>query len=125
MFWRFNFYTLVWMIVILALILLPGQQMPQLGTSLLSPDKVAHVTVFAVLVLLMTIGFAKQRTYPRLRNMAPTYALILSVGYASALEGTQFFSEGRTIDFYDIVANTLGCVLGYGLFLAIYKWQLN
>ncbi|MEM9672315.1 MAG: VanZ family protein [Cyclobacteriaceae bacterium] len=122
MFWRFNFYTLVWMLIILALILLPGRQMPQLGTSLLSPDKIAHTAVFAILVLLMIIGFAKQQTYPRLRNMAASYALILSVGYASVLEGTQIFSEGRTIDIYDIVANTLGCGLGYGLFLAIYKW---
>lgn len=110
------------MLIILALILLPGRQMPQLGTSLLSPDKIAHTAVFAILVLLMIIGFAKQQTYPRLRNMAASYALILSVGYASVLEGTQIFSEGRTIDIYDIVANTLGCGLGYGLFLAIYKW---
>lgn len=122
MFWRFNVYTLVWMLVILTLILLPSRQMPQLGTSLFSPDKIAHTFVFAVLVLLMIIGFSKQSTYPHLRNKAARYALILSIGYASLLEGTQIFSEGRTIDVYDAVANTLGCIVGYASFFAIYKW---
>nr|WKN40155.1 VanZ family protein [Tunicatimonas sp. TK19036] len=122
MFWRFNFYTLVWMLVILALILMPGPQMPQLGTSLFSVDKLAHTAVFAILALLMIIGFAKQTRYLGLRNKAAKYALILSITYASVLESTQVFSEGRTIDAYDAIANTIGCVSGYGLFFALYKW---
>ncbi|WP_424584982.1 VanZ family protein [Tunicatimonas sp.] len=121
MFWRFNFYTLLWMLLILGLIILPGQHMPQTGTTLLSIDKIAHTGIFAVLVLLMTIGFTKQSAYRRLRNKAAIYALIISIGYASILESTQVFSEGRTIDIYDAIANTVGCVAGYGVFLAIYR----
>ena len=122
MFWRFNLYTLLWMLLILVLVVLPGQHMPQTGTTLLSVDKLAHTGIFAILALLMTIGFAKQRTYYWLRNKAATYALILSIGYASILESTQIFSEGRTIDIYDAIANTVGCMAGYGAFLAIYRW---
>ncbi|MEQ9441610.1 MAG: VanZ family protein [Cyclobacteriaceae bacterium] len=122
MFWRFNLYTLVWMLIVLTLILLPGQQMPQLGTTLFSADKFAHMLVFAILALLMIIGFAKQTTYPGLRNKAAHYALIIAIAYASILEGSQIFSEGRTIDAYDAIANTIGCCAGYGLFFVLYKW---
>ena len=122
MFWRFNLYTLLWMTFILILIVLPGQHMPETGTDLFSPDKIIHTALFAVLVLLMAIGFSKQHTYHRLRNKALVYALILSVGYASVLEGTQIFSEGRTLDAYDAIANTVGCLMGYGTFYAIYRW---
>ena len=122
MFWRFNLYTLLWMIFILILIVLPGQHMPSTGTNLFNPDKIVHAAVFAVLVLLMTIGFSKQRTYHQLRNKAAVYALIISVGYASVLEGAQIFSEDRTIDIYDAIANTVGCVIGYIAFFAIYRW---
>ncbi|WKN40853.1 VanZ family protein [Tunicatimonas pelagia] len=121
MFWRFNLYTLLWMILILVLIILPGQHLPQTGTSLFSIDKIVHTGIFAGLALLMAIGFAKQRTYYGLRNKAATYALIVSVGYASILESTQIFSEGRTIDMYDAIANTVGCVAGYGMFFVIYR----
>jgi len=122
MFWRFNFYTLLWMIFILVLIILPGQHMPETGTNLFNPDKIIHAAVFAVLALLMTIGFSKQRTYYTLRNKAALSALLISVGYASVLEGTQIFSEGRTLDLYDAIANTVGCFIGYGMFYAIYRF---
>ena len=122
MFWRFNLYTLVWMVFILALVVLPGQHMPQTGADLFSIDKIVHTGLFAVLTLLMAIGFAKQTTYYRLRNKAVIYALILSVGYASIMESTQIFSEGRTIDIYDAIANTVGCIIGFGVFFAIYRW---
>ncbi|MEM9829083.1 MAG: VanZ family protein [Bacteroidota bacterium] len=122
MFWRFNLYTILWMAFILILIILPGQHMPQTGTTLLSVDKLVHTGIFAVLALLMTIGFSKQRTYHWLHNKAAFYALIISIGYASVLEGTQLFSEGRVVDIYDAIANTVGCFVGYGVFFAIYRW---
>ncbi|MEO0330547.1 MAG: VanZ family protein [Bacteroidota bacterium] len=122
MFWRFNLYTLLWMIFILILIVLPGQHMPETSTNLLSVDKIVHVGIFAVLALLMAIGFAKQRTYYWLHNKAAIYALIIAIGYASILESTQIFSEGRAVDVYDAIANTIGCTVGYGIFFVIYRW---
>lgn len=110
------------MLVILGLILLPSREMPELGTKLISPDKLAHTFVFAVLALLMVIGFSKQTVYRKLRNKAARYALVLSIAYASLLEFGQIFSDGRMVDGYDAIANTTGCFIGYGLFFAIYKW---
>ncbi len=122
MFLRFNLYTIVWAIFIFILVLLPGQQMPDLrGNYLLSIDKLAHGFVFCVLVLLMIIGFTKQFRFPKLRNNALRYALYISVAYALILEILQFSSTGRTVEFFDAGANLLGCTCGWLLFLAIYR----
>lgn len=122
MFLRFNLYTFAWVIIILMLVLLPGQQMPDLkGDYLISVDKVAHAFIFCILVLLMIIGFTKQSRYPALRNHAVAYSLKISVVFAISLEMLQFFSSARMVEFLDAVANVAGCISGWLLFLAIYK----
>lgn len=113
---------MVWAIIILILVLLPGQQMPDLGGDyLLSIDKLAHGFVFCVLVLLMIIGFSKQFRYPGLRNNAVRYSLSLSIAYAITLEILQFLSTARMVEFFDATANIAGCISGWLFFLAIYK----
>lgn len=122
MFLRYNLYTIIWACLILVLVLLPGQYMPKLNSgSLVSVDKLAHVFIFCVLVLLMIVGFAKQSAYPILRNKAVGYALKISVAYALVLEVTQGLSTGRMVELYDGIANVVGCFLGYGLFYVLYK----
>ncbi|WP_445223449.1 VanZ family protein [Catalinimonas locisalis] len=122
MFLRFNFYTIVWALLILALILLPGQQMPEISVEFfLSIDKLAHAFVFCVLVLLMIVGFTKQFRYPALRNNAVRYSLIISTIYAVTLEILQFLSSERMVEFLDATANLVGCISGYLIFLAIYR----
>ena len=122
MFLRYNLFTILWFLLILVLVMLPGRQLPKLGETLFSIDKVVHTFLFAVLALLMVVGFLKQSTYPVLRNNAIRSTLVLSIAYATSIEITQFLADGRTFDFYDAVANILGCIVGYIVFLAIYRW---
>ncbi|MDF9795680.1 VanZ family protein [Catalinimonas alkaloidigena] len=113
---------MVWALIILALILLPGQQMPEISVKFfLSIDKLAHAFVFCVLVLLMIIGFTKQYTYPVLRNNAAKYSLLISMIYAIILEILQFLSNARMVEFLDATANLVGCISGYLIFLLIYR----
>ena len=96
--------------------------MPTLGSSLISIDKVIHASLFIVLMLLMVVGFSKQSTYAVLRNKALLYSFIITVTYAVCIEVVQLFSEGRSFEIGDMIANVSGCFGGYLLFLAIYKW---
>ncbi len=122
MFLRYNLLTILWAIIILVLVLLPSQNLPKIDEdSLIGFDKLIHISIFLVLVFLMIVGFIKQSIYPVLRYDAVKYALIISIGYSLVLEGGQFFSEGRTVDIYDIIANTVGCTSGFALFYVIYK----
>ncbi len=122
MFLRYNFYTILWALLIMVLVLMPGQYMPKVKTdSLISVDKLAHAFVFCVLVLLMIVGFTKQYTYTLLRNNAVKYTLFISLSFAILLEITQGLSPGRMLEWYDGIANMTGCLMGYGLFYIIYK----
>lgn len=120
MFWRFNLFTIVWAAIIFLLILMPGQQMPDLG-DLFSFDKLAHLGVFCVLSFLMIIGFTKQYTFQRLNGSPIKYALIVSVSYATILELAQGLIPARDLNFYDLLFNILGVLVGYLLFQLIYK----
>ena len=108
--------------MIASLVLLPGQNMPTLGSSLISIDKVIHAFLFVGLMLLMIVGFTKQSTYVALRNKALRYSFIITVTYAIGIETVQLFSRGRSFEVGDMIANVSGCFGGYLLFLAIYKW---
>ena len=120
MFLRFNLFTFLWAGVIFLLILMPGQQMPEIG-DIFSFDKLAHLGVFSILSFLMIIGFTKQYTFSGLKKNPVRYSLIISSAYASVLELGQSFIPDRYANFYDMTFNLTGVFLGYVLFLLIYK----
>ncbi len=103
---------------------MPGQQMPLLG-DLFSFDKLAHLGVFGVLSFLMIIGFTKQTTFPKITSNPVKYSLIISLGYAGILEMGQALVPGRYANFYDMAFNISGVLLGYLLYLLIYKFSFN
>ncbi len=120
MFLKYNLYTIVWAMIILLLVLMPGAQMAK-ADVMFSFDKVAHAFVFFVLVFLMIIGFAKQHTFSHLRAGAVKFALLISIGYALLLEAGQLMVSGRVVELYDAAANVSGCLMGYGFFYLVYK----
>lgn len=92
-----------------------------LWQDLLSFDKVAHFIVFAVLVFLMIIGMSKQYSYLLLRRKAISFSLITGIIYGVLIEIIQHMIPGRAFEFSDIIANTIGCFMGVGLFYIVYK----
>jgi VanZ family protein len=124
MFLRYNLFTFIWAGVIFLLILMPGQQFPELG-NLFSFDKLAHLGVFALLSFLMIIGFTKQYTNLNFKQNAVKYSLVISLSYALILELGQSIVPGRYANFYDMAFNTLGVMLGYLFYLLIYKFSFD
>jgi VanZ family protein len=122
MFLRFNLFTILWALIILFLILTPGQQMPNVKDDyLLSIDKIAHTIVFMVLSFLMIVGFKKQYRFIKIKNNAVVSAFIISGSYSLILELMQLLSSERMVQLTDMVANLTGCFLGYIAFIAIYR----
>ena len=119
MFLRHNILGIGWAVFILFLCGVPGSQFQNAHIS--NADKVIHAFLFAVLFLLLSIGFIKQRKFPVLRTNALTKVMIGSIAYGMLIEimqGTIFI--GRSIELYDVLANTVGVLIGFGIFLAIY-----
>jgi VanZ family protein len=123
-FLRYNLFAILWAVIIFLLILMPGQQVPELG-NLFSFDKLAHLGVFAVLVFLLLIGFAKQHQFPRLRRYSVRYSMVISLMYAAVLELGQSIVPERYANFFDMAFILLGVLLGYLFFLIIYKLSFD
>lgn len=124
MFFRYNLFTICWLLLILLLTLSPGDAFPEtrIWTDLLSFDKVVHFLIFSILVVLMIVGFSKQYTYEWIRKRAVPLSLAISIGYGILIEAIQIPIPGRYLEGMDIVANTIGCFIGYGLFYLVYKF---
>jgi VanZ family protein len=122
---RYNLFTIMWAVMILLTTLLPSTSMPS-GLSLwelLSFDSFAHAFLFCVLTFLMIIGLTKQFTYPKLRHYAIRSSLVICTGFGIAIELLQhFLIHGRQGDLLDVLANTIGCLLGIIVFKWIYVW---
>jgi len=110
--------------MILLLTLLPSASMPPLSIwSLLSFDSFAHAFLFTVLIFLMIVGLKKQFSYLKLRHYAIRVSLFTSVIFGIAIELMQhYFITGRQGDMIDVLADTIGCLIGIVLFKWIYIW---
>ncbi len=82
----------------------PYPTTPPKGTSLfLNP--ILHVCEFGALSFLIFFGL-----FPKVKSV---YLISLSILYAFLDEVHQYFVPYRYFDFYDIVFDTLGIILGY------------
>lgn len=119
-FLRYNLFGIIWGLLIAFLVLLPGQEMLPTGDLLLF-DRVAHAFVFLVWVLLLIVGFRKQTTFLYLHYYSERAAIFTGLLYGALLEMLQFFSVGRNFEWEDLLMNTVGVLLGWMLFIIIYK----
>ncbi len=105
-----NAYTLsvIWALIILALCSMPGRFIPSTTwLELLSFDKFVHAGIFFVLVGLLSISVKANQHQIKLFYLF----VVLSILYGGALEIMQatVFSE-RSADWYDMIANSVGCI---------------
>ncbi|NJM94719.1 MAG: VanZ family protein [Cytophagales bacterium] len=119
MFWRYNSLPLSWALLILALSLMSGKDMPE--TDIFSFDKFAHFFLFAVFTFLSIVGLKKQYASALLRQKALSVGVMASLGYGLVLELAQGLIPGRTLDYLDFGANALGSGMGLLGFYLIYK----
>ena len=112
--------ALLWALLITLLSLAPQGEFENKSVDNL--DKVVHLFLYAVLVHLFMVAFLKQRQYKFLHRYgsytAFSAAFLLGL-IMEILQGTVFVS--RSIEFMDMLANTMGSLLGLVSFYMIYK----
>lgn len=101
----------LWFIVITVLSLLPGNSIPDFSwADLAGFDKVAHLSVYAILMILIGFG-AKQQ---KIEEKYTPKLIYLLAGYGILIELLQnMMYLGRRFEFLDIIANIIGLILGY------------
>lgn len=125
MFLRYNLPGIIWGMIIFVLLAMPGSDVPRLSfLSFLPMDKIVHFILFAVFSFLLSIGFLRQYSFPRIRFNSIIIAFCISVIYGGVMEylqGTVF--EDRTSDWIDFVMNLCGTIGGLCTF-AILKTRI-
>ena len=82
-----------------------------------SPDKVAHFLAYGIFALLLSLDFRA-----RYGKRAALYAVIFAAAFGALIEVLQgVMNLGREMDAVDMVANSLGALLGGGLFALVTK----
>jgi VanZ family protein len=108
----------LWAIVILILTMMPGKYIPPVNIwDLTNIDKLAHLFVFAVLMVLLLYGFQKQTQFNPLPFRMLLIAFFICVSYGLLIEGMQgTLLTDRHFELYDALANAIGCIIGGFLF---------
>ncbi len=109
--------VILWSLVILWLISIPGSNIPK--TPLLAIphfDKLVHFGIFAVFAFLLIYGLNKQST-AFCQKYQYTIALLAGVIYSAGTELLQhIYISSRSGEFWDFLANLAGCVVGLLVF---------
>ena len=102
------------LIVATFLFCLPGQEFPHISwLDEINFDKFAHIGLFAVLVFLWILPPRSRVTDKQKINRIYLWIAVAFVAYGIAIEFIQLnFVPHRSFDFFDIVANTIGCAFG-------------
>lgn len=113
-----SFWPAIGMFVLATILFcLPGKELPDedwLGD--IGADKIVHVVLFALLAVLWGLPFIDRTTADRNAGQLKrtlTYVILLAVAYGIAIEFIQgAYIPGRSFSLADMVADTVGSILG-------------
>jgi len=116
--------ALLWTILILILISIPGNMLPkEEKTFIPNLDKLIHATLFGSFVFLWSIYYATRKEKNNHSNSRFVLILIIACLYGVATELMQkYLIPNRDYDIFDIMADSIGAVLGFLIVLLTVKW---
>lgn len=119
MFLRHNIFGIFWLLFIAAACLIPSRNIPK--SPYFTFDKLFHTIIFACLTFQLMVGLKKQFTFIRLRYQAVPFTIIFSICYGLLMELLQgLFLSDRSFDFMDVLANSVGVIIGWVFFTLIF-----
>ena len=90
-------------------------------------DKIAHGAIFAIMAILLNLMIKKLTTIPK--GTMNSISILAVVAFGAVMEVVQQEFFERTCDFYDLLADLGGAILGAILFpmayKVIHKWSLH
>ena len=102
----------IWAGVIFVFSSIPNLQIKQLGIWDFVLRKIAHITEYAILSILV---------YRAVKNIF--WSIYSSIIYAVTDEYHQYFVPGRITSLFDVLVDSLGVILGIIIYIKIKKGQ--
>ncbi|MBS1730332.1 MAG: VanZ family protein [Bacteroidetes bacterium] len=117
---RFFLPAIGWLIITTTLLIIPGNDLPKNEfLQLIHFDKWVHIGLFCGLNFLFILGLIQKGTFSKKTFIICSIACVL---YGITMEYVQkYFAFERSFDITDILADTVGVVIGY--FVAIYMYN--
>ena len=111
MFFRYNFLSLAWAILILVLSFLPGRDL--LNVQIVALDKLVHFIFYLLLFVFTMYGWRRQLQITLLRKVPIALVWFACILFGIAIEVCQeVFTADRHFDWLDIMANSMGALAG-------------
>ncbi|MCF6268848.1 MAG: VanZ family protein [Melioribacteraceae bacterium] len=112
---------LYWLLIFI-LTSIPGNHIPTIfGTS----DKLKHFGAYLVLAFLLNFTLYIQKKFPLLSKKSMLFTFLITTFYGIIDEVHQIFIPGRAFDWWDLVADGLGSLIGILLVKVIISENLN
>lgn len=115
---------ILWTIIILILLGIPGTKIPKIPSFLewLTWDKLIHFILFGIFCYLFLWGIYKQKIIHKQHYIT---SLLIGVFYSGLTEILQHYVFiKRSGNWFDFLADIIGCILGCFLFYWIQKKRL-
>jgi VanZ family protein len=98
-----------WALLIFIESSIPSDEIPK--SEIWQYDKVIHLCIYFVLAFLLYRAFRFGGFPPKLRSLAPLLTVAVIALYGASDEFHQHFVPGRSMEFFDWVADMLGAIL--------------
>jgi len=99
-------YSILWSIIIIFLLLLPSNKLPETNIHFKYYDKIAHLGIFAILSILNFIEIKNKKKYYKIVILVFLFATITEI-----LQLT--LTKDRNFDILDIIADITGYYITY------------
>jgi len=119
MFSKYYIPFVVWALLILLIIAVPGAYIPKPHGiwEIISPDKIIHLAMFTPLSYLSSWGVYKESGH---WNLSIIFAVVFGISYAIGTELLQYFViSGRNGNIYDAIADIVGVFIGIIVFKSL------
>lgn len=120
---KYYIASLIWALLILILTLTPGKSIPDL--ELFSYDKLGHIGIFMIQAYFLVSGMNFDKKIKNTVTKNILWGLLITEIYGAAVEVGQHFIPDRSMDIMDLLANSIGVILGGVIFYTSIKlnWQ--
>ncbi|MBE0640004.1 MAG: VanZ family protein [Bacteroidales bacterium] len=112
-----KYLFLAYFVVILLLVVLPLNTTESLNTI--------TILQFRGDYFLHAIAFSGWALFGQLMNRKLVVWLILGIAFATLTEGLQYLLPYRAFNINDLIANTIGIISGFVVFIPVTRWVLK